>query len=528
MNLTKVDDGKLLTELTASYNSAKRDADLWESILEASYHYAVPFRNRFYSPKQFQGELKNTRLYDTTAVEAAKTFVSKIHTAMTPPQVQWGFLQVNKSEFGDAPQSQIDDAQRKVDEYMRELFRYIHRSNFDTVINECYFDLSIGTSCLIINQHTEKQPLLFTSIPADKLAIAEGLDGRAHIWFRTWEDIKVRELKSRWKKASKSADMESALLSDPNAKVAKIYEGVLYDPNQAKPYTYAVWCGDHLIFAEDLDSNPAIVWRFQKTNNEVWGRGPVMEALPSIISLQEIARIELASANLNTFKPYMGFSDGVFNPYTFKLEPFTVIPIAPIGTGGQLPLVPLPDSSAPQFTQLVSSDLRMQIKTLMFATDGSESESIQPQTATEVSINQQNLAQKIGPLFSRLQSEFLEPVIQRVSYILDKMGILPKPMINGKEVSFEYKSPLALAQGQQQVGVFTQFTQLLQGISGPEMTQIYLDTEEVPWLLAELMQVDERFLNSREKVAAGLEKLQAQGEAQQEAEAQEAAQSEAQ
>ena len=105
-----------------------------------------------------------------------------------------------------------------------------------------------------------------------------------------------------------------------------------------------------LIIYEEFESNPGIVWRFQKVNNEVFGRGPVMDALPSIISLNELARIELAAANLNTFKPYMGFSDAVFNPHTFKLEPFTVIPIAPIGSGGSPPLIPLPDSSNPQFS----------------------------------------------------------------------------------------------------------------------------------------------------------------------------------
>lgn len=497
---------ELLSQLQKRFKEARKDADLWESVLEASYHYAVPFRNRFYRPKQFQGELRNNRLYDTTAVEATKTFVSKLHTAMTPPQVQWGFLSVDEEEFEGASTTDIQEAQLALDTYMRRLFKHLHRSNFDVIINECYFDLAIGTSCLIINQHTDKEPLMFTSIPADKLAIAEGLDGKVHTWFRTWDDIKISELTTRWKKAVPSAEMMQSVIENVDAKITLTYEGVLYTPNAKLPYVYAVWTDDHLLFAEELESNPGIVWRFQKTNNEVWGRGPVMEALPSIISLQEIARIELASANLNTFKPYMGFSDGVFNPYTFKLEPFTVIPIAPIGAGGQYPLTPLPDSSSPQFSQLVTADLRMQIKTLMFATDVTDTGSVQPQTATEVQVNQQNLAQKIGPLFSRLQSEFLEPVIQRCAFILDKMGILPKPMINGKEVSFVYKSPLALASGQQDIARFTQYVQLLQGITGPEATQMIVNVSEAPWVMADMLQVDPRFLNTPEQVAAEAQK----------------------
>jgi len=77
--------------------SAKQVADLWASLLEACYYYAVPYRNRFYRPKEQQGEFKGTRLYDTTAVEATKTFVSKLHDAMTPPQVQWGYLDIDET-----------------------------------------------------------------------------------------------------------------------------------------------------------------------------------------------------------------------------------------------------------------------------------------------------------------------------------------------------------------------------------------------------------------------------------------------
>ena len=72
----------------------------------------------------------------------------------------------------------------------------------------------------------------------------------------------------------------------------------------------------------------------------------------------------------------MGFSDAVFNPHTFRLEPFTIIPIAPIGTGGQVPLIPLPNSADPNFAQFTIADLRMQIKALLFAEE--------PQDASQV------------------------------------------------------------------------------------------------------------------------------------------------
>lgn len=509
---TNVGDPNLLYRLKKRYNKAKGIADLWESILEASFHYAVPFRNRFYLPsKDFQGTMQNARLFDTTAVEGVKTFVSKIQDTMTPPQVQWGYLLVDDTMIPDDwGVQEVQNAQLMLDEYMRRLFDFIHQSNFDVVINECYFDLAVGTSCIVANMGTDKRPLMFTSMPIDKLSIEEAVNGKIESWYREWEDLKISELNTRWKNIVLSPNMIQDLLADPDATVRRLYEGVCYFPNTPKPYCYAVWSDEAILMKDWLESNPGIVWRFQKTNNETWGRGPVMDALPTIISLNEMARIELAAANLETFKPYMGFSDSVFNPHTFRLEPFTVIPIAPIGVGGSAPLVPLPGSANPQFAQLTIADLRMQVKSLLFAESPSDSVSVQPQTAYELALRQQTLAQKIGPLFSRLQQEFLEPLIKRISHILHIMGLLPNPELNGVPVRFKYKSPLQLAKGQQDIARFTQWVQLMQGVMGPEMTNIYINPATTPYLLSEALQINPAFLNTPDNVAKVMQSVQDQ------------------
>ena len=508
------DTQKLLQTFIKRQKKAQGVAYLWASLLEACYYYAVPQRNRYWRPKQQQGEIKGNRIYDTTAVEATKTFVSKLHDAMTPPGVQWGYLMLDE-EWTTGDIVDVEQVQMLLDDYMRKLFNYIHSSNFDVAINECYFDLAIGTSCLIVNQNTDENPFLFTSVPMDILSIEEAHTGRVESWYRTWQDIKINEITERWHKAVITQSMYQRMMEDRDAIEQKIYEGVMFMPHLGKkPYCYMVATEMDILFCEYLESNPGIVWRFQKTNNETWGRGPVVDALPSIISLQEMARVELASANLNTFRPYLGFSDSVFNPHTFKLEPFTIIPIAPIGVGGQLPLIPLPESANPQFAQLTINDLRMQIRALLFSDQFINAEkqggSVQPQSATELMIQQQQLAARIGPLFSRLQQEFLWPLIKRCAYILDKMGLLPMPKIDGKLVQFKYKSPLALAKGQQEIARFTQFIQLMQGMFGPEQTMIYVNPQTAPWVIAEQMQVDKRYLNTPDGVKKAAQMLQNQ------------------
>lgn len=495
----------------ASYKRAKSRADQWAAILEACFYYAVPFRNRFFQTPESQGDLKNKRLYESIGVEATNTFVSSLHSTMTPPQTIWGYLE---PDYDGIPAEEIDENlrgenQKKLDTYNRQLFNFIHSSNFDVAVGESYYDVAVGTGFIIPSLNARKDGLLYTSCPIDQLAIEESVDGKINNWFRTWSDVKISEIKTRWHTAVLTEDLEMLVKDNPNAVVKCLVEGVVYNPLNKRPFTYALYAkgSDTALFSEDLKENPGIVWRFQKTNNEWWGRGPVMNALPAMMRANEMARIEYASANLNVFKPYMGFSDGVFNPYTFKLQPMTVIPIANVSRDQPLPLIPLPDSSNPVFAQMTIADLRNQVNNLMYADPLGPIEG-QPRSATEQSIRQQNLADKIGPIFTRLQQEFLWPVYHNTMNILHDSGLLLKPRLeNGAKIKFRYKSPLAQSKGQLEMATLTQFIQLMQGIMGPDVAQLYINPARTPWLTAEKIQLDSAFLNTPEQVAATAQAL---------------------
>lgn len=73
-------------------------------------------------------------------------------------------------------------------------------------------------------------------------------------------------------------------------------------------------------------------------------------------------------------------------------------------------------------------------------------------TAQEVIARNQEKLQQIGPVVERLQSEFLNAVIERVYNILDRNRIFPDlpdevaELMDGQEIKIEYLSPLAQAQ----------------------------------------------------------------------------------
>jgi hypothetical protein len=157
---------------------------------------------------------------------------------------------------------------------------------------------------------------------------------------------------------------------------------------------------------------------------------------------------------------------------------------------------------------MTMADLRMQIKQLLFAEQPQDSKSVQPQTAYELSMKQTTLAEKIGPIFSRMEQEMGWPIIKRCAYILNSMGILPYPRVGGLPIKFKYKSPLGLAKGRADVEKFLQFVQIMQSTMGPQATQLYINPKTTPYMLAESLQIDERYLNKPDEVAAVMQQIQ--------------------
>ncbi len=470
-------------------------------MLEASYHYCVPGRDLFYYPNQVQGAQKNIKVYDTTQVAATNAFVSKVQRALTPPQQVWAYLEAGE----EIPEENQEEVNKQLRTATDIIFGYIRASNFDLAINECYYDLAVGTAVLVLNEGTDDAPLLFASIPLDQVAIEESINHRVETCFRTWKEVRIADIESLWPNAKLTDTMKQQLKEDPAALCKNLIEGVVYEVTDKQfPFRYVLWNCDDMMMNEKHESSEFIIFRWSKINNEVFGRGVIINALPSILSLQTAAYFEMTSANLNICKPYMAYADGVFNPWTFRMAPNTVIPVSP-NSNGQFPIQPLPDVANPAFMQITSADLRMQINKLMFSDPLGSITETPTKTATEVAIRQNNLAEEIGPTFTRLQQEMLEPIIRRVIYILQKKGLLPRLVINGREITLKYKSPLTVSQGQQDVETFLRYVQVMQGLMGPEATLTFMNTIEVSVWIGNKLGVDPSLINTKEQMQAFME-----------------------
>ena len=128
-----------------------------------------------------------------------------------------------------------------------------------------------------------------------------------------------------------------------------------------------------------------------------------------------------------------------------------------------------------------------------------------PATATEVAERMADLSRRMGSAFGRLQAELVQPVLQRVVYILKKQGRIELPVVNGREVKIRSVSPLAQAQANQDISSVGRFLEMVGGTFGPQVLQVLVDSEQVAVHLAKKFGVPDSLIrdeNQRKQIAA--------------------------
>ena len=129
-------------------------------------------------------------------------------------------------------------------------------------------------------------------------------------------------------------------------------------------------------------------------------------------------------------------------------------------------------------------------------------------TATEIAERMADLSRQIGAAFGRLQAELVNPVFQRVIYILKKQGRIKIPVVNGREIKIRSSSPLAQAQHQQDVATIDRFLGMMQMRVGPELLNILVKQDEVAKFIAGKLGVPEELIRSEEEMQQAAMQLQ--------------------
>ena len=258
-----------LEQLKRRYKKARAKADMWNPIFDTCYRYTVPSRNMYYWTSQYQGAVKNTQVFDSTAVIGLKNFVAKLQNALCPPQTRWFLF-----EAGELVQDDIkEELNKQLHTYSETIYYYLRRSNFDVAVAESFYDLGIGTGCLICNPGSDDDnPLQFYSVPLARVALEETITNTLESNYRWWDEVRIEDILELWPNAKLTPTMLTMYEEDNSAAVKSLVEGTICFPGNPpkKRYRYVVFSesdSSQFLVDEWMESSPWVVFRWAKISS---------------------------------------------------------------------------------------------------------------------------------------------------------------------------------------------------------------------------------------------------------------------
>jgi len=445
-------------EILKRQEMAQRKKDEFQQLYQDAYEFALPQR-QLYGVWEggSTGSKKMQRVFDSTAINSTQRFANRLQSVVFPPQRKWCRLEPGS----DIPDDRRAQAQAILDAYMDKMFAVLKQSNFDIAMGEFLLDLSVGTACMMVQPGDDVSPINFIPVPLFLVTYEEGANGQVDNVYRRMR-MKGESITRQWPDAKIPDEMKRRIEHKPTEDV-ELLEATIYDHGRGD-YCYHVIdkVSKQEIVYRRRDSSPWVISRYMKVAGEIYGRGPLVTALPDIKTLNKTIELLLKNASLAVAGVYTAADDGVLNPNTVKIVPGAIIPVARNG-GPQGPsLTPLPRAGDFNITQLVINDLRANIKRILLD-ESLPPDNMSARSATEIVERMKELAQNLGSAFGRLINETMIPVVTKILEVMDERGLIDLPLrVNGLEVKVTPVAPLAMAQNMEEVNSIMQYAQIVQ------------------------------------------------------------------
>ena len=438
--------------------AAQSKKDEFQQLYQDAYEFALPQRQLYgIWEGGATGSKKMMRVFDSTAINSTQRFANRLQSVVFPPQRKWAKLEAGS----DIPPDRRQQAQAILEVYQDKMFTMLNQSNFDIAMGEFLLDLAVGTACMMVQPGDDVQPLNFIPVPLFLVSYEEGANGQVDNVYRRMR-MKGESIQRQWRDAKIPDDLARRIADKPTEDI-ELLEATVFD---AKRGDYCYHVIDKQSKAEvvyrRMKSSPWVISRYMKVAGEIYGRGPLMTALPDIKTLNKTKELLLKNASLAVAGVYTAADDGVLNPNTVKIVPGGIIPVARNG-GPQGPsLQALPRSGDFNVTQLVINDLVQNVKRILLD-ESLPPENMSARSATEIVERMKELSQNLGSAFGRLINETMIPVVTKILEVMDEKGMIDLPLrVNGLEVKVSPTSPLANAQAMDEVNSALQFAQIVQ------------------------------------------------------------------
>lgn len=443
----KKDYSKIKAKFKAMFDNRQKYISRWKDIRD----YQLPFLGVF-DDEQDQSKVYTDKINNGVAWESCQIFASGVMSGMTPPSRKWFKLTLENAEL--AANSKVAEV---LDDREQILYAVFAKSNFYNTVHQTYMELPFGQSPMSIMPDA-KVGVRFTSYPIGTYALECGSNGDVNTFGRKYrmtadqlvEEFGYNNCPDKVKRAYDEGKGNASTFivcwfvlpnKDRNGKLG----------NKNMPYSSIYWCEDsntdEILRHSGFEEWAIPIARHTTHDLSGYGKGCAWFAQSDAQMLQLLEK-DLVTAIELGIKPPMSASSGVIGSVNLfpggvtevdtneKVEPIFNVGIDVANVQAKIQFV------SESIKRAYSADLFLMLDNL----DAGQ------MTAREVMERTQEKMQQLGPVVERLQSEFLNPIIERTYGILDRAGIFPPiddevaEMLNGLDVKIEYISPLAQAQ----------------------------------------------------------------------------------
>jgi len=433
----------------------------WETYWEYISQFVIPNHSDFIT-KRVKGDMtRSNQIFDATAVRSARLLSTSIIGAIFTGK--WFGLKLRGKD------NQSDEWSSWLEQVTDSMLAAFEDSNFLVQIGQDIQGMvAFGTSGLSVEDESDDgifQRLIFRDHHLTTFVFDEGADGTPD---RIYREVKMSpeaalnkyhgdENISREIIADFRDKMEKKI-STPISFVEAIEPTTLHstaDREQGKYKITLIYKNEMQLMEESYAPElPMLVSRWDKITGDVYGWSPAMTALPDIITMNEVKRLELGAWEKNILPAKEIVAGTLMNGKLNRGVNGVTIVNRPNAINN------IDEPFSFQNTMVKAEELRDGIKSSFH-----EQELILPDrnhdTAYEVRIRYDLMQRLLGATFGRIKTEKLQPLINRVFRIMLDGGAFPDLPQSATEsdITVEYLSPLAKSQRAAEVEATMQFSQ---------------------------------------------------------------------
>jgi len=508
----------IATSLDKQYEFLKGKRTTWERNWQEIAEYVLPHRSDFTS-KRSKGEERLEMAFEGTAMRSLKRFASNIHNVFTPMGAEW---------FRFTTGHPYLDNQRHIALWLEDATRIVKHhisrpsSNFHSAIYQYYLEAgAFGTGIVFVEDIPGRGPH-FRNFPLSDCVLAAGGEMEIDTVFRVYKQTH-KDLIERFDPALLP---EEVLQKAGSEKMLEEIDVIHYvapawlmkeqlPPDWMYPFVSIHYLKEKkkVIKLSGYETMPYICARWERSDREIYGRGPTWEILPDMRLINEVEKVYLKGVQKAIAPP-------MFVPDSGLLDPLDTTPDAinyyTAGIGGKDTIFPVPNAGRIEYAQDLNARLVNSIKEGYYldvlelpgpiAPDGD----VMRFSATEVSVRMRNRMPVLGPLLARQESELLDPLIKRTAYILmrsGQLGEMPEELQEGFRV--EYLNPISIAMRSGEVNSIVQLFEMIMPLAQIDQTiPMYFNTQQILKNTAEVLQVSPSNLRTEEEVAQMVQQQQ--------------------